>query len=176
VYGLQRENIRYLESALAAANRWSNPEAEMIVRIRLGTTYASLDDIKEAIEHYYQALYIARDLGDRHSERGVLNSIGIACAKFGHTELAIAFLNQCLAVTLEANDLPGASAASWNVGLVLEFQGNLTLAVELMQFCVDYERKFRHSDAEEHAARLESLRQRLAASQGTPPADDTDEG
>jgi hypothetical protein len=49
---------------------------------------------------------------------------------------------------------------------VLEKEGDLARAAELMQMCVDFLREIAHPDAEKRAARLAQLRQRLAGGEG----------
>ncbi|HQN45349.1 MAG TPA: hypothetical protein PLA25_14525, partial [Anaerolineaceae bacterium] len=58
-------------------------------------------------------------------------------------------------------DRQGEANACWNMGLLLEGQGELPRAVELMQICVDYERYIGHPNADKDAARVEQIRQKL---------------
>ena len=64
-------------------------------------------------------------------------------------------------IAREIGDRRGEALASWNLGLRLEAAGDLSRAVALMQFCVDYERDIGHPDAEADAARLARVQQQL---------------
>jgi len=49
----------------------------------------------------------------------------------------------------------------WNLGLLLEQQGELSRAIEMMQVRVDYLRSIGHPGAEKAAAYVEQIRQKL---------------
>jgi len=63
-----REQIHWLEAALAAARRLKHRAAEGAHLGNLGNAYADLGEVGRAVEYYEQALAIAREIGDRRGE------------------------------------------------------------------------------------------------------------
>src|SRR5207244_3232974 len=105
-----------------------------------------------------------QELGDHYGEGDALNSLGLCYATLGDARKAIELYEQRLSIAREIGDRRGEALTSWNLGLRLDEQGYGARAVELMQIYVDFLREIGHPDAEKRAARLEHLRQRLAAS------------
>jgi hypothetical protein len=94
----------------------------------------------------------------------------------GDTHKAIDYYEQALGIAREIGDRSTKASASWQLGAELVKLGNLARAAELMQIYVDYLREIDHPDAEKRTISLDYLRQRLAASQDTVPAETPDEG
>jgi len=65
--------IRWLEAALAAAQRLNNRSTEGAHLGNLGTAYETLGNPRHAIKYHEQALAIAREI---HSRRGESNALG----------------------------------------------------------------------------------------------------
>ncbi len=74
---------------------------------------------------------------------------------------AIEYHEQALAIDREIGDRRVEALASWNLGMEYEIAGNLKRAGEMMQIRVDYEREIGHPDAENDAAHLEALLDKL---------------
>jgi len=66
-----------------------------------------------------------------------------------------------LAISREIGDRNGESIACWNLSLEYEKAGDLERAADLMQVCVDFERKIGHPDGEKDAQRLDDIMSRL---------------
>lgn len=155
--------IETYEQHLTIAREVGDRSGEGSALGNLGNAYADLGEIRHAIELYEQRLPIACEIGDRRGEGNALGNLGNAYAALGETRSAIGFYEQHLTIAREIGDRLGEANSSWNFGLALEKEGDLTRAADLMQVCVDYEREVGHSDAEKDAARVESIRARLAA-------------
>ncbi len=76
---------------------------------------------------------------DRGGAGQELDRLGTAYAVFGKVREAIDYYEQALAITRELGDQEELAWTSWNLGLVLEAQGDLARAASLMQVLVDYE-------------------------------------
>jgi hypothetical protein len=79
----------------------------------------------------------------------------------GNARKAIDYYGQHLSIAREIGDRRGEALTSWDLGLAYENAGDLRLAAEMMQVCVDCKREIGHTDAENDAARLEAIRARL---------------
>jgi tetratricopeptide (TPR) repeat protein len=101
--------------------------------------------------------------------------LGRIYAHLGETLKAISFYDRELDIYYEIGDRFSQAATNWNLGLVFEQQGDLTRAVTLIQASEEYFREIGHPHLEQVAAHLEGLRQRLAATQGSPPAEKSGE-
>jgi len=128
----------------------------------LGVAYAAAGESQRAQELQEQALMIAREVEDRFLEARVLNDLGEVCLGQGEVAQAMERLEQAqaLAKAIDAQQIQVLSG--WNLGLAHERRGHLAQAAALMRARVDYEREIGHAQVEEHAARLEQLRQRIA--------------
>ena len=85
---------------------------------------------------------------------------GYSFAKFGARYPSAGGLLEYIARGF--GDRRGEGMASWNLGLVLEKEGEFAQAADLMQVLVDYELEIGHPDAEKHAAEVADLRARIA--------------
>ena len=156
-----RDQVAWLEAALAAARNLGNREAEGMLLTNLGNAYSDMGEVLKAIGYYEQALAIDREIGDRQGEGADLTNLGNAHKNLGKVQKAIGYYEQALAIDREIGDRQGEGNASWNLGLMYAQQANLARAVQLMQVCVDYERAIGHPDAEKDAALVEEIRRRM---------------
>jgi tetratricopeptide (TPR) repeat protein len=165
------------EQSLKIARRIGEQSMEGTVLGRLGIFYDNVGDKHRAIRHYEQALTIAGEIGDRQMMGLWLTWLMYAHADCGEQDRAIRYAEQASIALRESGEgqlLLGQMG--WIVSNKLAEQGDLARAVELMQVYVDFLREIGHPDAEKRAVRLEELRRRLAAEQGTTPAKNPDEG
>jgi tetratricopeptide (TPR) repeat protein len=167
--------IEYHEQALAIMRAIGDRRQEGKVLGNLGTAYSVLKKYQQAIDYDAQWLSLARQIGDQHGEGHALSILGKAYSEMSQVECAIDYYEQALAIMHSIGDRPSAALISWGLGQLLERQGDLARAAELMQVNMSYLREIGHPDAEKRAARLEQLRQHLAASQNSAPADAPDE-
>lgn len=82
-------------------------------------------------------------------------------AALGEPRRAIEYDEQALVIAREIGNRRGETNTCWNLGLLLEGQGELHRAVELMQVRVDFLRAIGHPDAEKAAARVNGINLRL---------------
>lgn len=155
--------IDYHQQALVIAREIGDRRGEGTTLGNLGIAYLKLGDFTRAIDFFQQDLAVARELGDRSGESRALGNLGVANKNLGEVTIAIDFYQQQLAIARELGDRRGEAYASSNLGLIMEQQGELAQAAELIQILVDFEREIGHPDAEEDAAYVEAIRQRLTA-------------
>jgi tetratricopeptide (TPR) repeat protein len=111
-----REQIRWLEAALAASRRLKRRGAEGTHLGNLGNAYASLGETRRAIEYHEQALAIDQESGDRLGEGQALGNLGFAYAELGESRRAIEYHEQYLAIAREIGDRRGEGQALGNLG------------------------------------------------------------
>jgi tetratricopeptide (TPR) repeat protein len=119
-----REGIRWRESALAAALRLNDREAEEAHLSNLGMSYVDLGKLRSAIELYKTALVISRERGDRHNESQELNNLGMAYANLGEMHKAIEFLEKSLLIGREIGDRKCKGVALGNLASIHQHLGN----------------------------------------------------
>jgi hypothetical protein len=78
--------------------------------------------------------------GDSQGEGINPGSFGNTCAALGDACKAIDFYDWQLIIACEIGDRRGETNASWNLGLEYENSRDLTLAGEVMQIRVNFER------------------------------------
>ncbi|MBI3241902.1 MAG: tetratricopeptide repeat protein [Chloroflexi bacterium] len=125
-----REQIRWLEAALAAARKLKDRQAEGAWLGNLGLAWADLGDTRKAIEFYEQCLTILGEIGDRRSEGTMLGNLGIAHKNLGETRKAIEFYEQALAIDREIGDRRSEGAALGNLGNAWANLGETCKAIE----------------------------------------------
>ncbi len=160
--GEPRRAIEFCEQWLSIAREIGDRHGEGTALGNLGLAHLGLGEPRRAIEFCEQWLSIAREIGDRCGEGAALGGLGLAYSGLGEPRRAIKLYEQQLAIAREIGDRRGEANASWNLGLVYEEEGDLARAVDLMQICVDFEREIGHSDAEEHSADIQAVRDRIA--------------
>ena len=85
----------------------------------LGLIYCSLADPREALDHFRQALELARELGDRGAEGTSLANLGMASAEQRDLPRAIDSYKRSLAILAEVGDRRGRAAVLNGLGNVL---------------------------------------------------------
>ncbi|HYH84078.1 MAG TPA: tetratricopeptide repeat protein [Pyrinomonadaceae bacterium] len=125
-----RENIFWLEAALAAARQLQDRAAEGRHLGNLGIAYAALGETRRAVEFHEQALIVLREIGDRRGEGSVLGNLGLAYADLGETRRAIEFYEQRLVVAREIGDRRGEANALGNLGNAYAALGETRRAIE----------------------------------------------
>ena len=83
------------------------------------TSTRTLGQTEQAIEHYQQALAIARETGDRGDEGAWLGNLGNIYADLGQTEQAIEHYQQALAIARETGDRGNEGMWLGNLGSML---------------------------------------------------------
>lgn len=125
-----RERIRWLESALAAAQRLKHRRAESAHLDNLGIAYKNLGEVSRAIKFYEQALVITREIGDRNGESQALGNLGIAYSILGEANRAIEYYEQCLILHREIGDRRAEGADLGHLGIAYKNLGDISRAIE----------------------------------------------
>jgi tetratricopeptide (TPR) repeat protein len=102
-YDARCERIPKLEAALAAARRQTDRRSEGAWLGNLGNAYASLSEVRRAIELYEQALIIKRAIGDRQGEANTSWNLGLMLAEQGDLDAAIDSVQSSVAIYQQIN-------------------------------------------------------------------------
>jgi tetratricopeptide (TPR) repeat protein len=124
-----RQQLAWLETALAAWRRLGDREGEGRSLGSLGLAWLYLGEIEKAVGFYEQVLAITREVGDRRGEGAALDSLGFAWGELGEAEKAVGFFEQSLAIAREIGDRQGEGAALYNSALAHEQLGELDRAI-----------------------------------------------
>ena len=112
-----REQIRWLEIAVAAARRLKNRVGEGLALGSLGLAYWRLGEPRRAIEFHEQYLTLVREIGNRLEEGNALGNLGLAYTELGEHQRAIQFFEQQLRIVREIGNRRGEGTALGNLGL-----------------------------------------------------------
>jgi tetratricopeptide (TPR) repeat protein len=125
-----REQIVWLEAALAAARELGDREAESIHLGNLSAAHILLGRDRRAIELLEQKLVINRELSDRAGEANALSNIGIAHKNLGNATLAIEHYEKALAVHREVGNRRAEGQNLNNIGNAYADLGQTEAAIE----------------------------------------------
>jgi tetratricopeptide (TPR) repeat protein len=128
-----QERIRWLEIALATAQRLQHREGEGAALGNLGTAYADLGETRRAIQFFEQCLTIAREMGDRRGEGNALGNLGVAYSGLGETHRALQFYEEALLLMREMGDRRGEGAALGNLGIAYANLGETRRAIQFFE-------------------------------------------
>jgi tetratricopeptide (TPR) repeat protein len=128
-----REQIRWLEIALAAARRLKDRKVEGNILGNLGIAYNHLSETRHAIWLFEQALLIDREIGDRKGEGNALGNLALAYTNLGETHRAIQFFEQSLLIVREIGDRRGEGTNLGNLGLAYADLGESRRAIEFFE-------------------------------------------
>jgi tetratricopeptide (TPR) repeat protein len=125
-----REQLRWLELALAAARRLKRRGWEGIALGNLGNTYYRLGEYRRAIEYHEQHLQIAREIDERKQEGQSLGNLGLSYESLGEYRRAIEYLEKRLQIAREVGDRRGEGNALGNLGNTHYSLGEARRAIE----------------------------------------------
>jgi tetratricopeptide (TPR) repeat protein len=128
-----REQIPILETALRAARRLADRQAEGVHLGNLGSAYLVLDEARRAIEYYEQQLIIVREIGHRRGEGHALGNLGLAYADLGEARRAIEYYQQAQAIFDELGDKRSRGNSLGNLGLAYDDLGDSRRAIEFYE-------------------------------------------
>ena len=154
-----RERIRWLEIALASAQRLNDRQNESIALGIMGTAYKDLGETRRAIHILEQALHIDREIGDRRYEATVLCNLGIAYGNLGKTRHAIQFFEQSLAIAHEIGDRGCEGSALGNMSLALDQLGERAQAIHYAEQALTIFEQIEDPSAEQMRAILTAWRE-----------------
>jgi tetratricopeptide (TPR) repeat protein len=128
-----REQVRWLETALTAAQLLKQRQWEAATLGNLGLMFSRLGEYRRAIGYFEQTLQIAREIGDRQCEGNGLGNLGIAHKSLGEYRRAIECHEQNLQIAREIGDRRGEGSTLGNLGTAYSSMGEHRRAVEYYQ-------------------------------------------
>jgi tetratricopeptide (TPR) repeat protein len=150
-----REQIRWLEAALAAARRLKDRQSEAYRLGNLGIAYKNLGDPRRAIGYHEQALVIEREIGDRNGEGNALGNLGVAYDILADYRRAIEYYEKALAIVRAIGDRRGEAQALGNLGIAYKNLGDNRRAIERQEEALVIDREI--GDRRGEAADLANL-------------------
>jgi tetratricopeptide (TPR) repeat protein len=130
------------------SGRLNRPYGQMATANALGTSYAALGQTGRAIEHYQQALAIARETGDRSIESTELGNLGNSYSTLGQTGRAVEYYQQALAIARETGDRGIEGSALGSLGNDYADLGQTDRAIEHYQQALAIARETGHRSSE----------------------------
>jgi tetratricopeptide (TPR) repeat protein len=130
------------------SGKLTDPQWQMATANALGNSYATLGQIGRAVEHYQQALAIARETGHRGLEGSALGSLGNSYATLGQIGRAVEHYQQALAIAREIGDRGLEDSALGSLGNSYATLGQTGRAVEHYQQAVAIAREIGHRSSE----------------------------
>ena len=131
--GRSLEHVAVCRAGVDAAKALGNRRDEGTWLGNLGNTYRDLGKVERAIEHYQQALAIAREIGDRSGEGIWLGNLGNIYSALGQVERALEHYQQALAIAREIGDRSGEGNQLGNLGNAYRDLGQVERAIEHYQ-------------------------------------------
>jgi tetratricopeptide (TPR) repeat protein len=128
-----REQLRWLEPALAAARRLKQRRREGQTLGNLGIAYYGMGEYHRAIEYQEQRLKIAQQIGDRLGEGQALGNLGIAYYNLGEYRRSIEYHEQALVIDKARRDRRGEGQDLGNLGLAYHSLGEYHRAIEYQE-------------------------------------------
>ncbi|GAA3027671.1 DNA-binding transcriptional activator of the SARP family [Actinokineospora globicatena] len=135
-FWIQSDNTAWRSSALAglrAATVSGDDEAMAAMRLSLGTMYSSFGDYRGAIEHYDQALLIAKRTGSALLESAVLNNFACTWQDQGALDRAVDCYERALALQREAGTEARVVTMMVNLGSAYWELGRISAARDLFE-------------------------------------------
>jgi tetratricopeptide (TPR) repeat protein len=142
------ERIRWLETALLAAQQLENSKMEGSHLGNLGIAYCHIGEVQKAITIFQQRLSISRKIGDAFGESNAIGNIGAAYAMIGETSKAIEFFEQNLFIARMNGDRYGESKSLGNLGLAYYDLGNTGQAFECLEQSLAIDREIGNRQGE----------------------------
>ena len=96
--------------------------------------------------------------GELQAQANRLANLGLATMELDDTRRAIDYYSQAVDLFGELGDRSSRARHAWMLGMLLQRNGNLARAAEVMQIAVDYEKETGAPGASEHAAQVDRLR------------------
>lgn len=127
----------------------------------IGHCHRELGHDREAVAAFELQGSIAQRIGYGLGEASALMGLAIVQSSRGEIRAAITALKQALQLSKQSGNQSMVSMVMWELGLIYEKSGDLDSAVSAMGEHVAYIGSVGHADAEQKAARVEELRQRL---------------
>jgi tetratricopeptide (TPR) repeat protein len=143
-----RDQICWLEAALAAARFLKDRYAEARHLGNLGLAYTDLGEPKRAVELHQAYLALSRELKDRWAESYAHGYLGLAYEALGRSRTAIKSYEQQLAIAREIGDRRGEGNALGNLGEAYESLGDIERAIQLYEQSLEIDREIKDPQGE----------------------------
>jgi len=137
------------------SGRLGEPGLEIDNLVSVGRASRALGRFKAAIEHYEQALQIARRISDTQRESTLFGHLGSAYRALGEVTQAIEFFSKALAIATEADDQRAQADHIGHLGLCYRTLGWFEQAIQCHQDALAFGRAA--GDREIEGASLASL-------------------
>jgi tetratricopeptide (TPR) repeat protein len=128
-----REEIHWVEAALAAARQLNDRKAEGKHLGHLAYSHNLLGGHRLAVKYREQQLLIAHEVHDRVSERNALSGLGWLLIDLGQYRRAIKFFEQVRRMAREAADRLDDGIALWGLGMAHASLGERQRAIEFLE-------------------------------------------
>lgn len=131
------EEIDWLKQDLQSARKTKDKREEAALLNELGAIYTRLEQYKEAIPCFQQAMDIEWETGNRPGQCTALGNLGLTHTSLGQHEQAVDFFHQQLEVTRQLRDLKGEGAALHNLANSFTALGQHEDAIESLQLAIN---------------------------------------
>jgi two-component system NarL family sensor kinase len=123
----------------------------------LGILYYDKRDYHSALDHYYKALQIRKNRGDKFGIAAIYNKIGLIQEDRGELKAALKSQLKCLQLYKNLGAKNGLAQTLNNLAVIHQAAGNFDLALPYLQQSLDLQKKTH--DQEGYAATLSNLAQ-----------------
>ena len=123
-----------LEHMKRAESLSSNKEELMFIYNEIGKIYRSMGYLDDALLYYSRSLSLARGLGDRRVQAGVLNNIAGIYEDIGELDKALSYYEESLRL---ATDEKEKAPTYNNIAFIYEKKGEYQKAVEYFQKAIE---------------------------------------
>jgi tetratricopeptide (TPR) repeat protein len=152
--GSKTEQRIAIDAGLAAASALKNRRAEGDLRGALGQVYKRMNELQHATECFEQALAIARENGDRHSEGYWLGELAFAIflesGQEKRRQLAVKYLKQALKIARDSSDRHNEIRHLNALGIIYRDAGNINQAIGVFEKAVTIARAIGDRGREEN--------------------------
>jgi tetratricopeptide (TPR) repeat protein len=128
-----------LEHLKRAESLTSNKKDLMYIYNQIGLIYERMGSLDDALLYYSRSLSLARDLGDRRAQAGVLNNIALIYEIKGELDKALSYLEESL--KLQTDEKKKAPTYN-NIANIYDKKGNYQKAVEYFKKAIEIEERY----------------------------------
>lgn len=147
---LPSERAKWFESAMYAAQRLGDREAEGWHTGNLGRVYRDMGKARSALNCFQKVLAISREIHDRSSEARSLSNMASAYFDLGQPDVALKLLEEALPITREIKDRNEEGGVLGKLGTTHSHLGNPREAINFysQQLIISQETRALGSEAE----------------------------
>ncbi len=96
----------------------------------IGYMYDANGRTKIAMDYFYKALKLRKEIGDQYGISETLGNIGASHQKLGELHEAFYYMNQSLNIKIEIKDKAGIALTLNNIGTIFDNQGRIKEAID----------------------------------------------